>query len=183
MKPRVNTEMCIHQWAINPHAQTHTYISTSVHLLTWSSPGAHASADQLSFPSFSCFCCSFSLSWNLCSQLKLSSGNSISPLMLSQKHTLSHTYTHTHTHTHTHTRRKRESWRERPEKHTHTHIHTHTHTHTHTHLTHALTCPLSVCFFLTHCQQTEVIRKRRSSKGNEKQTYQTWDVNAAQSGG
>lgn len=37
------------------------------------------------FPS--CFCCSFSFSEKLCSQLKLSSGNSISPLMLPQKHT------------------------------------------------------------------------------------------------
>lgn len=68
------------------------------------------------FPS--CFCCSFSFSQKLCSQLKLSSGNSISPLMLPQKHT--------------HTLRKR--GRETRE--------------TRTHLTHALTCPLSVFFLL-----------------------------------
>ena len=41
-------------------------------------------------PFLSCFCCSFCPSQNLCSQLKLSSGNSISRLMLSHKHTHTH---------------------------------------------------------------------------------------------
>ena len=94
---------------------------------------------------------------NLCSQLKLSSGNSISALMLSQRHT--------HTHTHTHRKRTRET-------------HTLTHTHTHTHISLMLWHVLCLSSFLTHTrQQAEVFKERKISKvGSKSKTYHTWEA-------